>query len=264
MKPNKTERIYELASRGTNTNLNNNNNHTGSEISEHPTTGHVTVNVRDGVAGELTDLMFRHQMRDSGKVESVRRRKRQETGLVETVKKLKEMSKVTSGALASESMYQFTPEMHALVKLRKEQAMALGVEQQAKRAEREQSLVVKRQAAQEKRLETGMQKMPLDDIKRLIASHKRNEDSPQKKNKPDLVSQLQRREVRDAEEKEANGVDLNMLSLRVLVNNLRVAGDADEESLLPKQKEELAAELVRRRNRRDTTVGTTTTLNNIL
>jgi hypothetical protein len=88
--------------------------------------------------------------------------------LVETVKKLKEMSKVTSGALASESMYQFTPEMHALVKTRKEQAMALG------------------------------------------------------------------------------------------------AGDADEESLLPKQKEELAAELVRRRNRRDTTVGTTTTLNNIL
>jgi hypothetical protein len=63
--------------------------------------------------------------------------------MVGAVKKLKEMTKVSSGTLAAESMYHFTPEIHATVKMRKVQAIALGVEQQAKRAGREQILVAK-------------------------------------------------------------------------------------------------------------------------
>jgi hypothetical protein len=173
--------------------------------------------------------------------------------VVDTAKRFKEMTKVSSGALASHKMYQITPAVHEEVKAGKVKLLAQGEKQLEDRAAREQSKATKQQAAQEKRLETAMPQMTIENIKCLVMRLKRNDDSPQKKNRPELESpQLQKRKLRDAEEKEAKGEDLSVLNLRVLVENLRVAGDDNEEALLPKQKEELAAELVRRRNIRDT------------
>jgi hypothetical protein len=64
---------------------------------------------------------------------------------------------------------------------------------------------------------------------------------------------LRKRELRDAEESESKGLDLSVVNLRVLLDAVRVSGGDNEEALLLKQKEDLAAELVRRRNLRNTT-----------
>jgi hypothetical protein len=74
-----------------------------------------------------------------------------------------------------------------------------------------------------------------------------------KPRRPELESQLRKRELRDAEESESKGLDLSVVNLRVLLDAVRVSGGDNEEALLLKQKEDLAAELVRRRNLRNTT-----------
>jgi molybdopterin converting factor small subunit len=64
-----------------------------------------------------------------------------------------------------------------------------------------------------------------------------------------VEAQLKSRELREAKERESNGNGLNKVDLRVLLEEIQTVGDDDEVALLPKSREELEAELERRRNR---------------
>ena len=93
----------------------------------------------------------------------------------------------------------------------------------------------------------------LEDLIRGIAALKLIGDSPQKKNRQETEAQLQRRELRAAKERESKGKYLNNADIRVLLEELQKEGDAYEAALLPKSREELLAELERRRNRNNVT-----------
>jgi hypothetical protein len=93
----------------------------------------------------------------------------------------------------------------------------------------------------------------LEDLIRGIAALKLIGDSPQKKNRQETEAQLQRRELRAAKERESKGKYLNNADIRVLLEELQKEGDAYEAALLPKSREELLAELERRRNRNNAT-----------
>ena len=60
---------------------------------------------------------------------------------------------------------------------------------------------------------------------------------------------MQRRELRSAKERESKQKYLSNVDIRVLLEELQKEGDANEAALLPKSREELVAELERRRNR---------------
>ena len=60
---------------------------------------------------------------------------------------------------------------------------------------------------------------------------------------------MQRRELRAAKEKELKGKYLSNVDIRVLLEELQTEGDGNEAALLSKSREELEAELERRRNR---------------
>jgi hypothetical protein len=89
---------------------------------------------------------------------------------------------------------------------------------------------------------------------RISAQLKQVGDSPQKKNRKEVEAQLKRRELREAKERESNGNGLNKVDIRVLLEELKMVGDDDEVALLlAKSREELEAELERRRNRNNVT-----------
>jgi hypothetical protein len=64
---------------------------------------------------------------------------------------------------------------------------------------------------------------------------------------------LQRRELRAAKEREFKRKYLSNADIRVLLEEVEKEGDANEAALLPKSREELLAELERRRNRNNAT-----------
>ena len=67
------------------------------------------------------------------------------------------------------------------------------------------------------------------------------------------LAQLQRRELRAAKERESKRKYLSNADIRVLLEDLQKEGDVNEAMLLPKSREELLAELERRRNRNNAT-----------
>jgi hypothetical protein len=78
-----------------------------------------------------------------------------------------------------------------------------------------------------------------------------------KANKSPFVSpgtkKARRRELRLAKERDSQGTGLSEVDIRVLLEELETLGDDNEVALLPKTREELLAELVRRRNRNSAT-----------
>jgi molybdopterin converting factor small subunit len=208
-----------------------------------------SLNTKKGYAGELMEGMVREAMKDDGRKEKIRQKRRQEAVLVDTAKKLKDMTKVTSGGLASHGMYQIVEEVHGEIITRKEERIAGDAETQEKRAAREETLDRHRLAAREKRMITVRSSMPQGEMLRISAQLKKVGDSPQKKTKKEVEAQLKSRELREAKERESNGNGLNKVDLRVLLEEIQTVGDDDEVALLPKSREELEAELERRRNR---------------
>ncbi len=212
-----------------------------------------TFNNKKGNAADLMDACIRETMKEDGRLEKIRQKRQQEETLAGTAKKLKEMTKVTSGALASHGMYFIVPGTHQEVTSRKAARTATDAETQNKRAARDQRLEMNRQTYRNKRLVTTRATMPKDDLIRGIAALKLIGDSPQKKNRQETEAQLQRRELRAAKERESKGKYLNNADIRVLLEELQKEGDAYEAALLPKSREELLAELERRRNRNNAT-----------
>jgi hypothetical protein len=59
---------------------------------------------------------MRKAMKDDGRKEKIRQKRREEQSVANTAKQLKEMTKVSSGGLACHSMYQIVPEVQSEVK----------------------------------------------------------------------------------------------------------------------------------------------------
>jgi hypothetical protein len=100
---------------------------------------------------------------------------------------------------------------------------------------------------------TARSSLQQQDIMRISAELKQLGDSPQKKNRAETEAQLRRRELRAAKERDSKGNALNIVDIRVLLEELATLGDDNEVAVLPKSREELLAELERRRNRNDAT-----------
>jgi hypothetical protein len=209
----------------------------------------ITLSAKKGIADDMMQEFVRDAMKDEGRKEKIRQKRREEVGIADTVKKLKEMTKVTSGSLASHGMYQIAPGTHREVAERRALRLAGDAETQKKRAVREERIVVGRQVAREKRTSTARCSMQQGDLQRLSQELKQQGDSPQKKSRTETEAQLKRRELRAAKEKESNGNHLNVVDFRVLLEDLYTEGDDDEVRLLLKSRDELQVELLRRRNR---------------
>ena len=109
-----------------------------------------SLNTKKGYAGELLDGIVREVMKDDGRKEKIRQKRRQEVVVADTAKKLKEMTKVTSGGLASQGMYQIVPEVHSEIRQRKEQRMAGDAETQEKHVVQEARIVASQKVALKK------------------------------------------------------------------------------------------------------------------
>jgi hypothetical protein len=212
------------------------------------------VNSKKGYAADIMDEFLREGLKDEGRVEKIREKRRTEVSVANTAKKLKEMTKVTSGGLASHGMYHIVAGTHQEIRARKALRLAGDAEVQQKRAAREDVINLKRQAARNKRLVTARSVLPKEYLITGIAALKQLGDSPQKKNRQDTEAQLQRRELRSAKERELKRKYLSNVDIRVLLEELQQVGDANEAVLLPKSREELLAELERRRNRSNVTI----------
>ena len=208
-----------------------------------------TLNHKKDLAAEYMDGLIRETMKEDGRQEKIREKRRQEHTLVDTAKKLKEMTKVTSGGLASNGMYHIQQSVHGEVTTRKSLTMAKDADKEQKRVAREERIESNRQASRDKRTVTARSSMLKEDLMRGIAELKLVGDSPQKKNRQETEAQLQRRELRAAKEKELKGKYLSNVDIRVLLEELQTEGDGNEAALLSKSREELEAELERRRNR---------------
>jgi hypothetical protein len=128
-------------------------------------------NNKKGNAADLMDACIRETMKEDGRLEKIRQKRQQEETLAGTAKKLKEMTKVTSGALASHGMYFIVPGTHQEVTSRKAARTATDAETQNKRAARDQRLEMNRQTYRNKRLVTTRATMPKDDLIRGISQH---------------------------------------------------------------------------------------------
>jgi hypothetical protein len=122
--------------------------------------------------------IVREVMKDDGRKQKIREKRWQGEAVANTAKRLKEMTKLTSGGLASNSMYQIVPEVHAEIKTRKAQRIAWDAATQEKRAAREERIESNRQAAREKRLVTARSSLQQQDIMWISAQLKQLGDSP--------------------------------------------------------------------------------------
>jgi hypothetical protein len=207
------------------------------------------LNTQKGYAAELLEGIVREAMKDDGRRDKIRQKMQAEVAVADTAMQLKKMTKVSSGGLASCGMYHIDSEIHTEVRERKEQRMAGDAATLQKRTVREERIVASQRVSLEKRQKTARCSMPQGDMQRIASSLKRQGDSPNKKTKAATEAQLQRRELREAKQKDSKAQHLEDVDIRVLLEELYVEGDDGEVALMLKSREELEVELHRRRNR---------------
>jgi hypothetical protein len=111
--------------------------------------GTCTQNTKKGYAAELLEGIVREVMKDNGRKEKIWQKRQQQKAVTDTAKKLKEMTKVMSGGLASHMacMYQIVVGVHSEIKERKEQRMTGDAQTQEKCVIHEGRIIVSRQVA---------------------------------------------------------------------------------------------------------------------
>jgi hypothetical protein len=94
-------------------NMSSNNDGNGRSSSS------ATLNMKKGYAGHLLEDLVHEVMKDDGRKEKIRQKRQQEEEVANTAKRLKEMTKVSSGGLSSHGMYQIVPDVHNEIRTRK-------------------------------------------------------------------------------------------------------------------------------------------------
>jgi hypothetical protein len=184
-----------------------------SSISRHGGPPDHAYTMKNGEAAKFFGELMQDASRDEGRTKKMREQ-RAETDQQDTyAKKLKKMTRVTSGGMASEHHYHVDEDTFLEMKDRAEIA-------EADETERVGNRVVAAIAADERRLsaEAAFQsgaKLNTTNLKSLIQSKKRIGDSPMKTTREELELQWNRRYLRDAGSSERNsaGQDREISSL---------------------------------------------------
>jgi hypothetical protein len=184
-----------------------------SSISRHGGPPAHAYTMENGEAAKLFGELMQDASRDEGRTKKMREQRAATDQQDTYAKKLKKMTRVTSGGMASEHHYHVDEDIFLEMKDRAEIA-------EADETERVGNRVVAAIAADERRLsaeavfQSGA-KLNTTNLKSLIQSKKRIGDSPMKTTRPELELQWNRRFLRDAGSSERNpaGQDREISSL---------------------------------------------------
>ncbi len=204
----------------------------------------VRINIGLGAAGRATDAIVLSKVKSIGARKARKERREREENVASSGERLTKVTRVTSGALASQGIYSLGEDLHRRVVLDLEIKKTDEARAENNQVAREDTRRAKALVVWERRRTMARNDMTQDDLKVLIQDMKRESDSLLRKVstkgdrlRPVIEVQCQEREVCLVKGKGSRGHELTHYDLRVL---LEVEGVSILEShLLQKTEEEL-------------------------
>jgi hypothetical protein len=153
------------------------------------------LNLSRGAAGTMTDKLLMDELRKAGRKEKLRKEREDTDEQHDILGRLKNLSRVTSGGLASLEHYSLDTNVHQVVKERAITGEEQDKERDINRAVAAVAADMRKQAAEEALQGGG--KLTMDNLRALILSRKRRDDSPMKTTRAELELQWSRRHLRE-------------------------------------------------------------------
>ena len=164
-----------------------------------------------------------------------------EENLASVAQRLAKITKVSSGAIASQGIYHLGSDIHAKVVQQHAQKEVTEANAVTKQAEKEEVRKGKAQSAWGKWRNGTRNKATISDLRILVQDLKEGSNSPLKKDRTGLVSWCKVRELQAVRLKQGRGDLLSHYDMRVLLK--AVGYDTTEEALMSKSIGKLEAEL---------------------
>jgi hypothetical protein len=168
----------------------------GSDTSHQSSVDLAHVNVSYGAGRTLLDKLMLDASKDKIHMDALEKRKSEMDTIRNKIERLKRLTRISSGQLASISQYHVGPEVYNEIQHRLEQDQAKQKARDCRKDQRVNALALRYLHTRQKMHENPTLVLNTDDLKTLLQYHKRRDDSPIKTKAKDLRQQWERRKDR--------------------------------------------------------------------